>query len=147
MSVYRLGAGAIAKATLEGSTSYIIEQWALQSDQTLGQVWLVADATTYPRRARVEPTANLNLKSDGRYTTDIVLGYCTRGMLDYIDTTFSLSDAVPSTAATWLAIDQDGDWRCFQGILYRPREGDTFTKAPRGALNVILRCVYGIEVT
>ncbi len=147
MTVYRLAVGHIAKATIEGSDTYVIELFALQSDQNLARPWMVSDTSNYVRRARVTKTANQTILGDGKFEQDIILPYSTRGQAAYIDTLFSFTDSVQSALATWVGLDQKGSWRCFQGKLQRPREGETFTKFFRGAEGLILRCFDGLEVT
>ena len=143
MTVYRIAAGLITKAALDAGGSYVIENWPLQSDQNRLIPWMVSDRTGYVRREREEPTADMSLKADGKYRLDLTLSFCTHAMLQYIDTYFSLSDSVLSAAATWAGKDRAGAWRAFQGKVWRP----DIERAPRGAYNVVLRCVMGDEVT
>lgn len=143
MSVYRLAPTWIAKATFTASTTNIIEQFAIQSDQSLTRPWMVVDREVYPERQRTEPTASQLNKTDGPFMDGILLAYITRGMSAYLDTYMGWSDDVASVKATWMTLGRGGTWDVYQGYANRPVKPRRY---PGGAWSVLIDLVGGTKL-
>ena len=147
-SDWRWSTGHITKATIEGASSYLIVNEAVQSDQNLLKPWTIPDdrLTTFPSPERIVQMLDGSSAADGEYTFQIGFAYLTEGQLKRLDTKFTWSDTIWSSAATLKVRLATGDYGVYQVTLHRPRPNQDYRRSNRGVEEVILRCTNGVLI-
>lgn len=144
---FRLATTWISAATLNGSSSYLLEGYPVQSDQVpFLHPWgpPIDHKEMYPRRQRSKINADWSQGLDGGYQWDWLIAYWTEGMWSYFDTNiFNGAGSVLVTAKTIL---RTGSYGVYQATLLYPNEPDFFEPSERGMENIKLRVRGGTAV-
>lgn len=147
---YRLAFSTISKATLEGSPSYLIENFPVQSDQVNDTPWTppIDNGTLYPHLARYTQTADLTQRGDGYWLFNWVLPYLTEGMVGHLEN--GPLYACNWCGALWAAVTvktlcKDGVFRVYNAYALVPvEEGSHFRRGYLGVEDYLIRFVHGV---
>jgi len=142
---FQLAAGAVAKATMQASTTYNILNFTVQSDQSLGYPWTLPTIQSAAFRvARLVRTADGNTRPDGAWRGRWHFTFMTWGQLAYLDTLLGWSNTVWSASATVQGLDTNGAWQVWQVIAHRP-DPEQMRKATIGGwLDVVIEFTDGV---
>lgn len=145
----RVAAGHVSAATINGSDTYLIENWALQSDMGGQYIWTpFADAlTTYPAPEFIRDYMAPIRKAAGAYLFNVGFKYWTEGQAAYWDTLLSWSDTVWYAPATFKIRRYPGtSLGVIQCVAFRPVPNVDMRRAYKGFEDVVIRCVDGVFV-
>lgn len=149
---YRLAFGTLSKAALEASSSYLLENFPIQSDQVVNTPWPlpVDDGSLYPHLARYTITAGLSQRGDGYVAWNWKLPYLTELMIDYLEDgpLYSCNWCgalwAPVTAKT---LCRDGVYRCYTANALVPvEEGNHFKRSYAGVEDYLIRFIKGVNL-
>lgn len=155
---YRLAFATITKAALEADSSFLLENWPLQTDQYSKNLYPWGppsdNGTTYPRYAKYVPLLDQTIRPDGFIQFNWSLPYLTEGMVDYLENgtatiydnpTF---DGYSSRAVTVKTLCKDGIFRVYHAVAWAAsEEGTDFIRGFQGVENYILKFRKGVVVT
>lgn len=144
---YRLGVGTLSTATIEGSSSYLLENFTVQSDQISALIhpWGPPsdEGTTYPRFARYVIAADLSQRADGFIEFNWVLPYLTEGMLSYIEA--QIWGSAQSALVTAKTRKSNGVFDVYNATALRPIPDEHYERGYKGVENYLIRFVGGSE--
>jgi hypothetical protein len=141
--------------TSSGITStYAIENWALQSDQSqdnqINVPWVAPYQAKPPDFARKTNSADLSTRYDGPLTWEWDFSYWTFGMTAYLISTFfggSIYTSAGSVAVSGLTYDVSDTAIYFNASLERPSIKDALTPEYAGFKTVKLTFTAGVLVS
>lgn len=143
---FKMVTAHVAKATVDAATT--IQDWTVQSDQKPSVLWLEPEWTS-TKLAERDSDSMLSGKvvRNGFLTGELVFGYWTSDMLEYVISTFFAS-GVESKDQTFLYASDENEAQYIQCHMTRPRQRtQTMTPTWGGWSNVILRYTNGTDIT
>lgn len=149
---YRLAFSTISKATLLASSSYLLENLPIQSDQTnpgLGWTEPVRDLTKRLVPARITKNADLSASADGFFQLDWAFPFWTFGQMQYLlDTAFGGANvygvmSLPVTLQTFV----ETNYVAAHALLARPVWGQDFQTEDSGYRSIVLRFSRGVIIS
>lgn len=142
---HRLRAGTHTAAAL--TSTYNVEDFAVQADQNHATSWCIDSAgTTPPKAARIVQNADLSRSSDGFHAWQWRMSYMTNLMVAYWHTTF-LPAGVQSALVTVLAYDETDAVTYWNATLLRTEYPSADAQYMAGGWgSVIHRFVKGTQV-
>lgn len=149
---YRLAFSTITKATLEGSSAYLLENFPIQSDQLVNTPWPLPldDGSLYPHFSRYSITADLSQRGDGFVSWNWKLPYLTELMVDYLEQgpLYACNWCGLLTAAvTVKTLCRDGQYRVYTANALVPvEEGQHFKRGYAGVEDYLIRFVKGVNL-
>lgn len=137
---FRLSAGWITAAVLNASSSFLVQNFAVQSDQNpWSQPWgpPIDHKTMYPRRQVSTVNEDFSQTLRGFYQFDWIFAYWTEGMVSFFESTYFAGAG--SGLVTVKTILRTGVYEEFQGTMLYPNEEELFDPSERGIENYKLR--------
>ncbi len=136
----------IAKATLTTGTTYNVEAFAVQSDQSAAIMWQIPQrsGTRRPRPGRILIAADQSQRADGFWEFQWSFAYLTFGMFKYIEDNQFATGSVWSANATVQTLTDNGTFQAYQCTCLRPVPGEHYEPEDRGLRNVLYRFVAGV---
>lgn len=135
----------ISTGTLTTGTTYNLEAFAVQSDQTPMTPWMIPSRSSKrPKPARIVLNLDQSQSPDGAWDFDWVFGYLTTNQFKYIEDNQFSSGAYWSAAATVQTLTDNGTYQAYQCTCLRPIPGENFQPEDGGFINVTYRFRGGV---
>lgn len=146
LRTFKWSTGLVSKATLDATTT--IQDWTAVSDMYPSVVWVEPE---WEQSTLAERDSDSMLSGkvvrNGFLTGQIVFGFLTHDMLEYMITTFFAS-GVESKDQTFLYASDENEAQYIQCHMVRPRQrSQTMTPTYGGWSNVIFKYTNGNDIT
>jgi hypothetical protein len=140
----RIATGTITKVAIDAGSSYLLQNFTLQSDMGANAALWNANVVVM-QRAELRTALSGKTTGQGYLTGGILFDVMTFGMVSFFKTTF-FSGGVLSAAATFKLYDNTDTAQYIQGILYQP-DWQSVTQIAIGYTDVLWQIAYGVDIT